>query len=507
MKVCLLFPERDFDFTLPAPRSELQGELTLDLGLDVLWAAMAQGDSLVRQVVERVMLSSLEVERTVVVYRQGILRDFLQNTGALEALYALVQEGLASEKKARHWAYSRSPSSVLLRALEVMGLLLVHLRRLRAWAEAMEGRLRSQGLSQLVSSLRRELDEAYLREVEEHLEGLAFRQGVLLGAELGPGLKGMGYRLLKPKKPEQSWWQRLLAPKPPAYTFTLHPRDESGFQILREIQDRGLNTTANALAQSVDHILGFLNQLRSELAFYLGALRLYRQLEALGVPLCFPEVADDSTCSFQGLCDLALALRSGGSVVGNDLTRGSALVVITGANQGGKTTFLRSVGQGQLMLQSGLFVGASSFTSGLCKGIYTHFKREEDAGLKSGKFDEELSRMSRIVEHLQAGALVLLNESFASTYEPEGAEVAYQVVRALMEEGVRVYLVSHMYSLTHRLYEERQSGAVFLRAERRPDGSRSFRILPGAPQRTSYGEDIYQQVFGSFDERTKVGGK
>ena len=88
-------------------------------------------------------------------------------------------------------------------------------------------------------------------------------------------------------------------------------------------------------------------------------------------------------------------------VVGNDVTADHKdLVIITGANQGGKSTFLRSVGLAQLMMQCGLFVAAEAFCSTVCDGLFTHYKREEDAAMQSGKFDEELGRMSDIVDHL-----------------------------------------------------------------------------------------------------------
>ncbi len=65
------------------------------------------------------------------------------------------------------------------------------------------------------------------------------------------------------------------------------------------------------------------------------------------------------------------------------------LLIITGANQGGKSTFLCAVGLAQVMMQCGMFVAAESFSANVCDGIYTHYKREEDASMRSGKLDEE----------------------------------------------------------------------------------------------------------------------
>ena len=109
------------------------------------------------------------------------------------------------------------------------------------------------------------------------------------------------------------------------------------------------------------------------------------------------------------------------AVVGNDIDgNDKALVVITGANQGGKSTFLRSVGLAQVMMQSGLFVGAEAFGANIVRGVFTHYKREEDTSMTSGKFDEELSRMNALADMLGPHSLILFNESFASTNEREG---------------------------------------------------------------------------------------
>jgi len=72
----------------------------------------------------------------------------------------------------------------------------------------------------------------------------------------------------------------------------------------------------------------------------------------------------------------------------------------------------------------------------LCGGIFTHYKREEDTSMRSGKLDEELSRMSSIVDKMTPTSILLLNESFASTNEREGSEIARQLVQALLETGI-----------------------------------------------------------------------
>jgi DNA mismatch repair ATPase MutS len=196
-------------------------------------------------------------------------------------------------------------------------------------------------------------------------------------------------------------------------------------------------------------------------------------------------------------------LNMGERAVGNDVSGDDKmLVMITGANQGGKSTFLRSIGLAQLMMQCGMFVAAESFRTNVCRGIFTHFKREEDASMRSGKLDEELSRMSSMVDTMTPNSIVLLNESFASTNEREGSEIARQIVRALLETGVKVFYVTHMFNLAQGFYLAKMNDALFLRAERLADGRRTFRLVEGEPLPTSYGEDLYGRIFGAVRDAT-----
>jgi DNA mismatch repair ATPase MutS len=327
---------------------------------------------------------------------------------------------------------------------------------------------------------------------------LKFRDGALISAELGKGNKGTHYILRKSQDRKQNWIERIFTKKTPDYTLTIHPRDENGARALSELRDKGINLVANALAQSSDHILSFFYMLRTELAFYIGCLNLHGQLAQMGEPMSFPlPVAPAERChSFQELYDVCLALTMKEKIVGNDVSVDSKhLVIITGANQGGKSTFLRSIGLSQLMMQCGMFVPAESFSSNVCDSLFTHYKREEDTTMKSGKLDEELSRMSDIVDHMTPNSLLLFNESFAATNEREGSEIARQIVSALLEKRIKVFFVTHLYEFAHGFLNKKMGNTLFLRAERQADGGRTFKLVEGEPLQTSYGEDLYRAIW------------
>jgi DNA mismatch repair ATPase MutS len=120
--------------------------------------------------------------------------------------------------------------------------------------------------------------------------------------------------------------------------------------------------------------------------------------------------------------------------------------------------------------------------------------------MKSGKFDEELTRMSEIAEHLVPDSILLFNESFAATNEREGSEIARQIVSALIEKGFKTFFVSHQYTFASGFHAKKQKNLLFLRAERESDGTRTFKLVETEPLETSYGEDLYNQIFGEASE-------
>lgn len=376
-----MYRDRDFDLEQAVPWNS--AALAQDLELDVVWNAMAAGDKFLYDVARRgVLLSQTDVE--TVLYRQGVLHDSLSHPEIVRRLYEIAVE--ANEGRRQFWwgLSSRYPSSILHESVSLLGFYVKTLRKLRGIVDEHGHLFASEGFRTLFATLQRELSDAYFAEVETHLRNLRFPQGALVSAELGTGNKGVNYVLRRSQVREPSWMTRVLGGGPPSFSYTLHPRDEAGARALSTLRDRAINAAADSAAQSAEHILSFFNLLRVELGFYVGCLNLHAVLAARGRPVCLPDAAPatERKLAFRGLYDISLSLVIDGEVVGNELDAdGKRFGIITGANRGGKSTFLRSLGLAQLMLQAGMFVGAESFRANVCSGIFTHYKREEDPTL------------------------------------------------------------------------------------------------------------------------------
>jgi len=495
MKTFLMHPDRDFNSQPPSQKEPLQ--FAQDIELSVLLNAAAAGDRYLYDIMSAACAHAWANDIATVLYRQEILKDCLANPALVRRFYAIAIEPFGRNHSWNFSLYGRDASSKVGSGVRTLQSCLDVLARLRNACSANADKFRSRGFQQFFETLERDLDDAYLEAASTDLNNLTFRNGLLLSAQVGDGGKGVGTMLRKPQPRDLSWMRRTFTPGAPSFTLQLHPRDEAGAQAFGELQNRGLVLISDAVYQSAEHVLSFLKALRAELAFYLGCLNLKDQLDRIGEPVAFPEPRQDNKrFRCRNLRDVCLALTMGRPVVGNDVNAdGKPLVIITGANRGGKSTFLRSVGLAQLMLQCGLFVTADALSSSLHTGLFTHYKREEDRSMRSGKFDEELVRMSAIADSIHQRGLVLFNESFAATHEREGAEIARQITSALLDNNVTVFFVSHMYELSRSFLNDDR--VLFLRADRSEDGARSFRLREAPPLSKSFGADLYERIFGA----------
>ena len=233
--------------------------------------------------------------------------------------------------------------------------------------------------------------------------------------------------------------------------------------------------------------LSFFTELRVAASFYRAALKLKDHMTMKGLALCMPTVRDDrrdGICA-TGVYDLGLAVESAHTVVASDVdTSNGNILLVTGMNHGGKTTFLRGVGIAQLLAQSGLFVPAETYVCPAFSGILTHFPTEEDDDLAYGKLAEELTRLRADFHILRGGGLALFNESFSTTTTHEGAAIGAEVLRAAGEGGSVCVFVTHLVELAAA--REKLPGAVSLVTERNAHGERTYRIVPGEPLTERY---------------------
>ena len=185
-----------------------------------------------------------------------------------------------------------------------------------------------------------------------------------------------------------------------------------------------------------------------EIRFYIDWLMLIEPVKRCGLPFCFPEFL--STESFgTDVYDLVLADRIGSHVIKNDFNMkpGEKLLVITGPNQGGKTTFARALGQLHFLASLGLCIPGTSAGLRLTDQVLTHFEREDSQLQNSGRLQDDLHRLHRILTQATERSFLVINEIFASTPAQDGLNLGKKMIDMILKLGSTGVLVTFLSEL------------------------------------------------------------
>lgn len=192
--------------------------------------------------------------------------------------------------------------------------------------------------------------------------------------------------------------------------------------------------------------------LQKEMAYYAAYLKFMLKMQENGFEFCTPAVSGDRL-SATGLYDLALALaslESGRKVVPNDvdLWPEESFFVVTGPNQGGKTTFARSLGQLVYFTKMGLDIPARAALVPYYKKILTHFSVEESVETGRGKLMDELMRLRPMMGDEQAGEFVVINELFTTAANYDACIMGKKVLEYFIDKNCKGIYVTHLNELS-----------------------------------------------------------
>ncbi len=490
------------------------------------------------------ILTQLSTDEEVLNYRLDILEDFL-NVPQLEAvLYENVHKLYVNEHVNIQKLGLADSFYALNTRLNSLKTFIECITKCHEFCQKFQDRFKSEALKGLVEYFASVYNSEYFdevkRETDECLRILAKGvKSVTVGINFDDMMRPVEAMLLSVstdsirKKGRFDWIFKHLdggADRAIGRTHSLY--NENGgtndleaplFRELKEINSEYISHLDRAIRayfkKSTEDILTF----ESQMSFYIGAKRIIDAVRARGLDMCRPKYLkmDERRLDAKGVFDLSFYTQMvssdpmgslKGKIITNDCTMDDdgRFFVLTGANNGGKTTYTRAIGIIQVMAQAGIYVPCTSCEISPVDFIYTHFPKEEEVGLNTSRFTQECKQFKVTVDNATRYSMLLLNESIQSTTPTECVFIATELTKIFRCIGVRGVYATHLLELAKNLDKlnaevegDTKLVSIVTTVDTTADNKRLYRIVRSAPQEFGYAQTIYKKFGVSFEEVQK----
>ncbi|MDF2721867.1 MAG: mismatch repair protein MutS domain protein [Paenibacillus sp.] len=489
-------------------------------------------------------------DREVIQYRLDVLEDFVQTPELASEFEALLP--LVHRLSVQHQTKMISGAETLRKIawqLEAMDVYVQCVDALKLRSNRFGSSIQSPALKKLFAFI----DEmtanpdyqtmaASLPDYRRKLQGMS---SVTIGINLDPELKPAEAVILsleeKPfKQRKNSLLTNLLGLKSMDDTY----EGMTQFQNIRKLGHGALDTAllksledifndallpiGNAIKRYIDINIPAITNLEMEIGFYVGASKFIGKMVDCGLTMTKPIAApaEERICRISNMVDPILAIglmrqhpgfNLSNTIVANDIEFGPTgrVYILTGPNQGGKTTYTRAIGLAQLLFQAGLYVPGREAVISPVDRIFTHFSEEEKPNINNGRLGEESKRLSEIFMSATRHSLILLNESLSSTSNKDSLHLARDIVKGMKMLGCRAVFATHLLELAanvEQINDELPSDSRLVSmvsgVERDLDArlmdiskaKRTYKVLPGPPNEISFAKDIAYLYGISFEQ-------
>ncbi len=482
-----------------------------------------QLDYLVERILEQVKeyqtaryFNTFPKTKELLVYRQQIGRD-LESEELCSIVRQFSKELKESRKVYQLSLKSRQEVTIASYYLKAADIYWKALLNLDEKLKGIGNKIISDGMKAFYDYVKQELDEqrkngfeAALREAELFFSELKFT--LTLDSEKLTVVE----RVEKQEEEKDNYFERLarlLGQEPePAHSAMTDifpdPLEMSYLeQALIELLKKSKPQVFQKITQFKDSYPEFYSDVllnfEEEIQFYLSFQNFKERTRRMGYPMCVPEITEEGEFSGKEVYDLALVWKqefNDYEVVSNQfvMKQHPCFFVVTGPNQGGKTTFARSVGQAVYFALMGLSANAEAVTMPMLRGISTHFEAEETLQSNSGKLKEEINRLKPMLKREQGrNQFVILNELFTTATTHDAMVMGRRVMESFLKRECYGIYVTHIQELA-----EETENIISLVAQMEPgqEIKRTYRMLPMKAQGYGYSDALVKKFHLEYED-------
>lgn len=240
-----------------------------------------------------------------------------------------------------------------------------------------------------------------------------------------------------------------------------------------------------------------------ELSFYLEMAAMLTRVRAQGIPLTYPIPSPVRGIHIAEAYDISLLAKNETHIIPNDIDfePDAPFFYLTGANGGGKTTYLRTVGIACVLLLLGAPIPARSANTSVPSGVFTHFPHDERFD-GSGRFIEEHRRVESLLARADHNAVILLNETYSTTNEENAIHMTVELAETVWKRGNFGLYITHQHALG-------QTEIPYLNVlvDKDDNNRRTFKIVRRKNSGGSYAEDILRKYGLTLEDLNRRFGK